>query len=187
MIRELLSKWILSLFLVSFLWVAPQASARESTEAAFSPSPEAIALVQTTIGHAQHSIDLAAYSFTSYKIADALIEAKQRGVEVRVLLDKAQGKRHYKAIKELQNAGIPIRINRHYAIMHDKYLIVDDSTVETGSFNYTANAEKHNAENVIVIKNNKKLAKEFGENWQQLWDEGEEYSTPETPQHPESE
>jgi len=162
--------------LISAALSAPQASARESTQAAFSPSPEAITLVQTTIGHAEHSIDLAAYSFTSYKIADALIEAKQRGVEVRVLLDKAQGKRHYKAIKELRDAGIPIRINRHYAIMHDKYLIVDDSTVETGSFNYTANAEKHNAENVIVIRNNKKLAKEFINNWQKLWDEGEVYN-----------
>lgn len=59
--------------------------------------------------------------------------------------------------------------------MHNKYLIVDDKTVETGSFNYTANAEKHNAENVIVIKNNKKLAKEFIDNWQKLWDEGEDY------------
>jgi len=168
-------------FLVITLWVLfaslgiSQAYARASTQTAFSPSPKAIALVQSTIAHAEYSINLAAYSFTSYKIADALIEAKQRGVEVRVLLDKAQGKRHYRAIKDLQDAGIPIRINRHYAIMHNKYLIVDDKTVETGSFNYTANAEKHNAENVIVIKNNKKLATEFMDNWQKLWDEGESY------------
>jgi len=164
------------------LWVflaslGTQAFARQSTQTAFSPSPKAIALVQSTIEQAEYSINLAAYSFTSYKIADALIEAKQRGVEVRVLLDKAQGKRHYRAIKDLQDAGIPIRINRHYAIMHNKYLIVDDKTVETGSFNYTANAEKHNAENVIVIKNNKKLAEAFMDNWQKLWDEGEEFPT----------
>jgi phosphatidylserine/phosphatidylglycerophosphate/cardiolipin synthase-like enzyme len=161
------------------LWIflfSPQAYAGQSTQAAFSPSPEAIALVQNTINHADYSIDLAAYSFTSYKIAYALIEAKQRGVEVRVLLDKAQGKRHYLAIKDLQEAGIPIRINRHYAIMHDKYLIVDDKTVETGSFNYTINAEKYNAENVIVIKNNKKLANLYLANWLKLWNEGNDYS-----------
>jgi len=87
-----------------------------------------------------------------------------------------QGKRHYRAIKELQDAGIPIRINSHYAIMHDKYLIIDNKTVETGSFNYTASAEKRNAENVVVIKGNKKLAGEFIDNWQRLWDGGEEYT-----------
>ncbi len=149
-----------------------EASARQSTQAAFSPSPEAVKLVQRTIGKAEHSIDVAAYSFTSYKIADALIEAHRRGVDVRVLLDKGQGKRHYRAIEDMRYSGIPIRINRHYAIMHNKYIIVDDKTVETGSFNYTANAEKHNAENVVVIRNNPKLAQRYIQNWQKLWDEG---------------
>ena len=113
---------------VIYLSIAP-AQARESSQAAFSPSGDAIALIERTIGKAEHSVDVAAYSFTSQKVANALIEAHEHGVEVRVLLDKRQGKRHYRAIKELQDAGIPIRINSHYAIMHDKYLIVDDKTV----------------------------------------------------------
>lgn len=153
----------------------PESHARESTQTAFSPSPEAVKLIQRTISKAEHSIDVAAYSFTSYKIADALIDAHQRGVDVRVLLDKGQGKRHYRAIEDMQAAGIPIRINRHYAIMHDKYIIIDGKTLETGSFNYTANAEKRNAENVIVIKNNKTLAAAYFQNWENLWDEGEKY------------
>jgi len=127
----------------------PGASARQSTQTAFSPSPAAIKLVVNTIGHAESSIKVAAYSFTSEKVSGALLDAHTRGVEVRVLLDKRQAAHHYPAIEELRTAGIPIRINRHYAIMHDKYLIIDDKTVETGSFNYTGNAERHNAENVI--------------------------------------
>ena len=59
--------------------------------------------------------------------------------------------------------------------MHDKYIIIDGKTIETGSFNYTQNAELHNAENVIVINNNKKLAKSYMQDWQKLWDEGEDY------------
>ena len=165
-----------SLICFALCLLSPHAQARESTQAAFSPSGDAIALIERTIGKAEHSVDVAAYSFTSQKVANALIEAHERGVEVRVLLDKGQGKRHYRAIKELQDAGIPIRINSHYAIMHDKYLIIDNKTVETGSFNYTASAEKRNAENVVVIKGNKKLAGEFIDNWQRLWDGGEEYT-----------
>lgn len=59
--------------------------------------------------------------------------------------------------------------------MHNKYLIIDKKTVETGSFNYTDNAEQRNAENVIVIKNNATLAKRFMVDWERLWSEGEEY------------
>jgi len=166
----------LILLFISLALLSPiETQARQSTQSAFSPSPQAVKLIQKTINHAKYNIDVAAYSFTSYKIADALIYAHKRGVKVRVLLDKGQGKRHYKAIEDMRDAGIPIRINRHYAIMHDKYIIVDDKTVETGSFNYTFRAEHSNAENVIVIKNNKKLAHQYTKNWQKLWEEGEEY------------
>ena len=170
--RNLVIILCLSLGLIS---QPPKSYAQSSTQAAFSPSPEAIELVERTIENANHSIDVAAYSFSSSKIADALLDAHKRGVEVRILLDKGQGKRHYAALEEVNEAGIPIRINHHYAIMHNKYIIIDGKTVETGSFNYTANAEHHNAENVIVIKNDTKLAKQYIENWEKLWDEGEEY------------
>ncbi len=166
---------VVTLFVSSTVIFSPQAQARQSTQTAFSPSPQAVKLVQRTIDKAKQSIDVAAYSFTSHKIADALIKAHNSGVVVRMVLDKSHVKRRYPAVLSLQEAGIPIRINRHYAIMHNKYIIIDGKIVETGSFNYTKNAEKRNAENVIVIKNNKKLTKEFMENWQKLWDEGEEY------------
>jgi phosphatidylserine/phosphatidylglycerophosphate/cardiolipin synthase-like enzyme len=167
---------VISLFLCFVLCLSPvPAHTRQSTQAAFSPSPEAVKLVERTIRKAEQTIDVAAYYFTSQKIADALVAAHERGVEVRVLLDKGQGKRHYRAVQSLHEAGIPIRINRRYAIMHNKYLIIDKKTVETGSFNYTDNAEQRNAENVIVIKNNVTLAKRFMQDWDRLWSEGEEY------------
>lgn len=153
--------------------VSTPIEARQSAQAAFSPSPEAIELVIQTIDHARQSIHVAAYSFASQKIADALIKAHQRGVLVRVVLDKTHAKRKYPAVTALREAGIPLRINRCYSIMHNKFIIIDNETVETGSFNYTVNAERRNAENVIVIKNNKKLAKKYLENWKKLWSEGQ--------------
>ncbi len=167
---------IFTLFLCLALCVAsPVAHARQSTQAAFSPSPEAVKLVERTIRKAEKIVDVAAYYFTSQKIADALISAHKRGVEVRVLLDKGQGKLHYRVVQSLHEAGIPIRINRKYAIMHNKYIIIDKKTVETESFNYTDSAEQRNTENVIVIKNNVTLAKRFMKDWDRLWSEGEEY------------
>lgn len=166
-----------NIFLLSFMLCACslQAYAPQSIEVAFSPSSEAVELIERTIGHAAHSIDVAAYSFTSEKVANALIAAHRRGIDVRVLLDKGQDNHHYHAIGEMQEAGIPIRINSHYAIMHNKYIIIDGKTVETGSFNYTTSAERRNAENVIVINDNRVLAKQYLENWQKLWNEADTY------------
>ena len=90
-----------------------------------------------------------------------------------IVLDNGQRNRHYKAIEELQDAGIPVRFNSQYAIMHDKFMVIDGKTVETGSFNYTAAAEKHNAENVIVIHDDKELADKYTENWKKLWNESD--------------
>jgi phosphatidylserine/phosphatidylglycerophosphate/cardiolipin synthase-like enzyme len=159
--------------LLSFGFIWHDAEARSSTEAAFSPSVQAVTVITDAIGAAESSVDVAAYSFSSPKVADALIAAYQRGVAVRVVLDKTHAKRRYDAVVSMYEAGIPIRVNHRYAIMHNKYLIIDDETIQTGSFNYTVSAEKRNAENVVLIKHNKRLAKKYRKNWQQLWDEAE--------------
>lgn len=167
--RNALTLCILPFLLCTY---APPAYAQQSIEAAFSPSPDAVMLIERTINHARQSVEVAAYSFTSEKVAIALVNAHRRGVKVRVLLDKGQRRRHYHAIEEMQDAGIPIRFNSHYGIMHDKFLVIDNKTIETGSFNFTASAEKRNAENVLVIEDYPPLAKEYLKNWNRLWDEG---------------
>ncbi len=149
----------------------PDSYARQYTQVAFSPSGNAISLVEKSIAAAKYNIYVAAYSFTSEKVSNALIEAHERGVEVKVVLDKTNTNKDYKAVIAIQKAGIPTRINRHYTIMHNKYMIIDEKTIETGSFNYTASAEKRNAENVIVIRNNETLANKYLENWKKLWEE----------------
>lgn len=159
-----------------FLLTLPMpAAARQTTQAAFSPSPQAIELVEKAINGAKHNVYVAAYSFTSPKVTKALIKAHLRDVDVRVVLDKSQSSHPRKALLDLYKTGVPIRINKKYAIMHNKYIIIDGKTVETGSFNFTISAERRNAENVIVIKNNPALAKKYTENWQKLWDEAKEY------------
>lgn len=121
---------------------------------------------------------MAAYSFTSKPIADALIAAHDKGVEVQVVADKSQGKDKRSVVARLAQHGIPVRINHRYAIMHDKFMVFDGSIVQTGSFNYTKSAEKRNAENVVVIRNNPHLAGKYHKNWRKLWNEAEEYAAP---------
>lgn len=143
-------------------------------EASFSPG-QAEANVVAVIGEAKSSVRMAAYSFTSKPIAEALVKAKRRGVAVSAVLDKSQKTERYSGAIFLLNEGISVRINSRYAIMHNKFLVIDDATVETGSFNFTGNAAKKNAENVLIIRGDKALAATFGAEWERLWKESDEY------------
>ena len=57
-----------------------------------------------------------------------------------------------------------------YAIMHDKFMVVDEMTVEEGSFNYTAAAENRNVENVVVL-HSPDVASQYAREWERLWAE----------------
>ena len=169
--------WILGLIgILSFTVLPYSAIASEaSIEASFSPNGGGTEAVITLITEAKYTIRVAAYSFTSTPIAKALMEAHKRGVDVRVVLDKSNLSAKYSSATFLANVGIPVRINSQYAIMHSKYIVIDGSTLETGSFNYSSAAESKNAENLLVIRDNQKLADTYLKNWQKLWDESEPY------------
>ena len=144
-------------------------------EVAFSPNGGGAATIIRAIGQAQKTIKVQAYSFTNADIAKALLEASKRGVQVRVVLDKSQETEKYTSATFLANAGVPVRIDDDFAIAHNKIMILDDETVITGSFNFTKAAEERNAENVLVIRGNKELARLYLQNWQWRWDASEAY------------
>ncbi len=162
----------LALFLTASL-LPMTAHAQSTIEQAFSRNQGATALIVKTIGEAHRTVHLAAYYFTSRPIADALIAARQRGVEVDVVMDKSQNESRYTAAALLAENGVPVRINSQYAIMHDKFIIIDGTTLETGSFNFTEAAEKRNAENVLVLHDNPQVTSGYEEQWQKLWNEGQ--------------
>src|SRR6185503_11529261 len=99
-----------------------------------------------------------AYSFTSRPIAQALIEAKNRGVSVQAVMDKSNESARYTEAVDLVREGIPVRMDGRYAIMHDKFMVIDGVTVETGSFNFTRAAVERNAENLIVLRDTPDVA-----------------------------
>lgn len=160
---------------------ATPALADPSVSVAFSPNGGATDAIVQVIREAQHTIHLAAYTFTSRPIAKALVQAHRRGVEVEAVLDRSNSGDHYTAATFLVNAGIPTRIDDRPAIMHDKFLIVDGVTVETGSFNYTAAAERDNAENVIILRGNPEVAARYEHEWQRFWGESLSYPQSKAP------
>ncbi len=144
-----------------------------SVEMAFSPNGGATEVVLHTIASANSTVRVAAYSFTSKPIAMALLEAQKRGVDVRLVVDKSNATARYMAATFLANQGVLVRVDYRYAIMHDKFIVVDGAMVETGSFNFTTAAEKKNAENVLVL-HDPEVAQQYTQEWDRLWEESEE-------------
>ncbi|WP_394326298.1 phospholipase D-like domain-containing protein [Enterobacter cloacae] len=65
-----------------------------------------------------------------------------------------------------------VPLNGRYAIMHNKFMVIDGKNVQTGSFNYTASAVSRNAENVLLIEDAPQLAETYQREFNRLWDEG---------------
>ncbi|HDT1383880.1 TPA: phospholipase D family protein [Klebsiella aerogenes] len=150
------------------------AAAAPSVQVGFSPEGSALPLVLKTIESAQQEIRLMGYSFTSPEVVSALVRAKRRGVDVKIVLDEKgnRSKASQAAMNVVVNAGIPLRTNGRYAIMHDKVIIVDNHTVEAGSFNFSRSAARSNFENVLVIRDYPSLADTYLQHWQSRWDTG---------------
>ena len=126
------------------------------------------------INAAQTSIHIAAFEFNLTPVAEALIAAKQRGVDVRWVTDDEHG---LEADEEpdrgqfamLQEAGIEVRADTRSALMHNKFWIFDGQIVWTGSTNVTENGVFDQDNNVIVIQSPELAAIYEGE-FQEMWD-----------------
>ena len=163
--------------LVTALAASAWSQAQPSVQVGFSPEGSARELVLKTINGARHSVQMLAYAFQAPDIVQALIDAEQRGVDVRVVVDKRRnaGKTSKAAMDRATRNGVELRTNDRYHLHHDKVIIVDGHTVETGSFNFAPSAETANSENVVVIRDMPEVARAYLAHWQSRWDSGKPY------------
>lgn len=130
----------------------------------FTPGQACLPIIIEEIDKATTSIHMQAYSFTSKPIADALIRAHKRGATVVVIADKSQRKEKHTQINNVKRAGISVYIDTKPAISHNKLILIDNTTVIGGSYNYSMAAEKRNAENVTVTQS-QEIAKLYEDNF----------------------
>ena len=142
----------------------PPARDRAAWEVFFSPRAGCTRAVLREIEHARKSIYVQAYSFTSRKIARALIAAWKRGVTVETILDRSNEDSDRSAASTLTEAGLAVEIDAAHRIAHNKLMIIDGETVVTGSFNFSK-AARNNAENLLVLRS-RTLAARYRANWQ---------------------
>ena len=134
----------------------------------FSRVDDTSSLICTWIDKANSTIDVAVYSFTQYSIGDALVAAKARGVNVRVVMEHDTISDSGSEYSWLQSKGISIRTDSSEGLMHNKFFVIDGSIVGTGSFNWTKSAENDNDENLLIVRS-ESLANKYLNEFNYLW------------------
>jgi len=145
------TKYSILAFLVIVLSITISISTLAKTEVYFSLLDNPQKAIIKNINQAETYINLAMYTFTDQEIALSLTNAQNRGVKVRVYLDRSQIGSTYSISRLLVQNGIKVRISSNNYIMHHKFAIIDNRILLTGSYNWTLSANNRNDENLLVI------------------------------------
>ena len=130
----------------------------------FSPQDKCITnSIIPLIDKAENYIYIPTFVLTDRKITSALISAKKRGVDVRMIIDALNASVQHSKHKELRNGGILVKTENYAGKMHSKSIIIDDKYTVVGSMNFSFSGENKNDENLLVIQNPQmtKAYKEF--------------------------
>jgi phosphatidylserine/phosphatidylglycerophosphate/cardiolipin synthase-like enzyme len=135
------------------------------TSAHFTQKGDCTDAIVRAIRKAKSEILVQAHSFTCPAIAEALADARRRGVFVSILLDRGSEKQTYSELSDLPKKGLLPLVSSQHLRLHDQVLIVDRQTVITGSFPFTPHDGKDHAANVLVLHGQDELADEYRRNF----------------------
>ena len=140
----------------------------------FSPQDKIITnRIIKLIDSAKTYIYVPVFVVTHKDFNSALIRAKNRGVDVKIIVDATSAGQKYSSVKFLRENKILVKAENRAGKMHMKSIIIDDKYTIIGSMNFTKSGERYNDENVLIIENPKlaqAFKKEFLHFWQQIPD-----------------
>lgn len=154
-----------ALFGSSYALAEEQEPVQASIKTYFSPNGGAQEAIVHALAQAQKSVRMQAFLLNNPHITDALVQAHQRGVDVKVLVDKKveASKKDHAGI--LARSGIPVRVDDQHPSAHNKTIVIDGKTTIAGSYNFVEKAENRNAENLLVI-DSPEIARRYTEDWE---------------------
>jgi phosphatidylserine/phosphatidylglycerophosphate/cardiolipin synthase-like enzyme len=131
----------------------------------FNPEDGAEGAIVDHINAAKQSVDVQCFHFTAEPLAAALIAAKGRGVNVRMIIDAKAVLEPKCKVAELIAKDIPVYVDSNYHTAHNKIMIFDGADVLTGSYNYTPQSAEENAENAVFIVGKREIAAAYVKNF----------------------
>ena len=136
----------------------------------FSRTEDTSSLIRRWIDRANESIRVMVMLITQDELADSLIDAHRRGVDVDVIIDDDWLYKTGSDYERLLEAGVDIRGDNRPGLMHHKVVVIDGCIVITGSYNWSRSAEESNDENIIILRSSL-IAEEYLEEFNRIWAE----------------
>ncbi len=119
----------------------------------FAAEDDVVGEILAEINGASRIIRFMTFSFTRDDIGQALLAQAANGVQVVGVFETTGSETQYSEMPRLLCAGLDVRQDGNRGVLHHKVFIIDDSTVLTGSFNFSNNATQSNDENLVIIRN----------------------------------
>lgn len=122
----------------------------------FSPQDKQISRnIVPLVKNAKEYIYIPAFLITHKTLSSALIEAYERGIDVRLIVDATNTGTRNSTFKLLRTKGVPVKVENYAGKMHTKAMIIDNKYIVTGSANFSNSGENKNDENMLIIENPK--------------------------------
>ena len=134
----------------------------------FSPKDKGISAIIPLIDNSQKYVYIPAFLITQKQLAQSLINASERGVSVKIILDATNTHSGASKLKILRQSGIQVKTENLAGKLHSKSIIIDDLYTVIGSMNFSRSGEGENDENLLIIKN-AEIAKFYKTFFQYLW------------------
>lgn len=142
--------------------------AAAASDACFSPGDDCRNKLLDLIGTAKKQIDICVFTISDDRLTEEIMAAHKRGVYVRVITDNDKSSDRGSDIFEMVDFGIRLRMDRTADHMHHKFMLVDQSVLANGSFNWTRSASEKNHENILVT-GDQQLVAAYQDKFEELW------------------
>jgi len=144
-------------------------------EVYFSPNGGVRNAIIRELEKTHKTVDIAMFMFTDRRLAYELLKLKKKGINIRIVLDGRSSENRFSKSRFFKNKGINVRCDyshpstKYGNIMHNKFAIIDNSVLITGSYNWTASAEELNDENILIIKDAPEIITAYNKVFEKLW------------------
>lgn len=135
----------------------------------FSPQDGAMREVIRTLRAARQAINVTVFYLTNKDVATALLEARHRGVRVRVILDATAARNEYTKHELLRSAGVQVKVEHWGGKMHAKAASVDGRHLILGSMNWTSAGDLRNDENTLILRDVPALTGTYDRSFDAMW------------------
>ncbi len=153
---------------MSLLAASSAAGAATRVEIHYAPAEDLEIIDARVIDDAERSIDMAAYVLNDARIIEALRDAADRGVAIRLYLDKGQYAREGGIGELLAFPNVSARVKGRGVLMHMKAYAIDGARLRTGSGNFSRSGLESQDNDLILVDDPDSVAR-FESNFDAIW------------------